>query len=126
MVGIASTNIGGYSADKNKIIFVLLMDVVFLSVTTKQLAYLMRSAGAYTAFNMDGGGSSTMYIKEFGAINDYSDPYERSIANGLFVVSSAPQSNTIASIQPYNPNIYIHPVNQLYPLLLLMMNMETS
>ena len=106
----------GYSADKNKIIFCVVDGRgVSVGVTTKQLAYLMRSAGAYTAFNMDGGGSSTMYIKEFGAINDYSDPYERSIANGLFVVSSAPQSNTIASIQPYNPNIYIHPGESIVP-----------
>lgn len=106
----------GYSADKSEVIFCVVDGRgVSAGATTKQLAYLMRSAGAYTAFNMDGGGSSSMYIKEFGPVNDYSDPTERAVANSLFAVSSAPSSDIITSIQPYNPCLYIYPGETVTP-----------
>jgi hypothetical protein len=73
--------------------------------TTLELAELMQSAGAYTALNLDGGGSSCMYIKEFGPVNATSDGPERAVSNGLFAVSTAPQSADIASIQCYTKTI---------------------
>jgi len=76
-----------------------------VGVTTKQLAEIMKSAGAYTAFNMDGGGSSCMYVKEFGPMNATSDGTERAVANGLFAVSSAPTDNVISEIKAYNSTI---------------------
>lgn len=96
----------GYSQDK-KMLISCVVDGRGASagVTTKQLAQLMQSAGAYTAFNMDGGGSSCMYVKEFGPMNVPSDGTERSVANGLFAVSSAPTDNVIAEIKAYNSTI---------------------
>lgn len=96
----------GYSQDKKSVIFCV-VDGRGLSagVTTKQLAQLMKSAGAYTAFNMDGGGSSSMYVKEFGPMNRNSDGVERSVANGLFAVSSAPTDASISEIKAYNTTI---------------------
>jgi hypothetical protein len=96
----------GYTQDKKNVIFCV-VDGRGLSagVTTKQLAQLMQSAGAYTAFNMDGGGSSCMYVKEFGPMNTPSDGTERAVANGIFAVSSAPTDNTIAEIKAYNSTI---------------------
>lgn len=96
----------GFSQDKKTTIFCVVDGRgVSAGVTTKQLAQLMLSAGAWTAFNMDGGGSSCMYVKEFGPMNATSDGTERAVANGIFAVSSAPADNTIAAIRPYNTTI---------------------
>ncbi len=76
-------------------------------VTTKQLAILMQSAGAYSAINLDGGGSSCMYVKEFGIMNTPSDGQERAVANGVFMVATSPTDNTIAEIESYTKTIYL-------------------
>lgn len=98
----------GYSEDKKTIIYCV-VDGRGLSagVTTKQLAQLMKSAGAHDAFNMDGGGSSSMYVKEFDQVNTPSDGTERSVANGIFAVSSAPTDNTISEIKSYTQKIFL-------------------
>ncbi|MDO9154077.1 MAG: phosphodiester glycosidase family protein [Paludibacter sp.] len=96
----------GYSQDKKTIIFCVVDGRgASAGVTTKQLAQIIQSASAYTAFNMDGGGSSCMYVKDFGPMNVPSDGTERAVANGLFAVSSAPTDNTITEIKPYNSTI---------------------
>lgn len=96
----------GYSQDKKTIIYCVVDGRgASVGVTTKQLAELMQSAGAYTAFNMDGGGSSCMYVKEFGPMNTPSDGVERSVANGIFAVSSAPTDNVISEIHSYTRKI---------------------
>ena len=69
-----------------------------IGCTTKVLAEIMQSAGAYTAINLDGGGSSSIYIDPYGPMNNCSDGYERSVSNGMFVVNNAPEDNTIAAI----------------------------
>ena len=98
----------GYSQDKNTVIFCVVDGRgVSAGVTTKQLAQLMKSAGAYSAFNLDGGGSSTLYVKEFGLMNSPSDGSERSVGNAIFAVSSAPATTTITEIQPLKRKISI-------------------
>ncbi len=97
----------GFSQAKDTIIFCV-VDGRGLSIgaTTKQLAILMKSAGAYTAFNMDGGGSSTMYVAEYGkAVNTTSDGTERAVANSVYVVSTAPTDNQISIIKPYQSSV---------------------
>ena len=98
----------GYSEDKKTVIYCV-VDGRGLSagVTTKQLAQLMQTAGAYNAFNMDGGGSSCMYVKDFGPMNTPSDGTERAVANGIFAVSSAPTDNTISEIKSYTRKIQL-------------------
>ena len=71
---------------------------VSIGCTTKVLAEIMQSAGAYTAINLDGGGSSSIYIDPFGPVNNCSDGTERAVSNGMFVVNNAPEDNTIAAI----------------------------
>lgn len=73
--------------------------------TTKVLAELMQRAGAYTAINWDGGGSSCMYVKEFGQVNTPSDGTERAVCNGFFAVSTAPEDKEITRIAPYEPRL---------------------
>jgi len=97
----------GYSQNKDTMIFCV-VDGRGLSIgaTTKQLAILMKSAGAYTAFNMDGGGSSAMYVSEYGGpVNRTSDGNERAVSNGVFIVSTAPTDNQIGIIKPYRSSI---------------------
>lgn len=55
-----------------------------------ELAELMLSQGAYNAINLDGGGSSTMIVKDSDGslkyLNKLSDGRERSISNGVLLV----------------------------------------
>ena len=97
----------GYSQGKDSVIFCVVDGRgLSIGVNTKQLAILMKSAGAYTAFNMDGGGSSTMFIDEYGgAVNKTSDGNERAVANSVFIVSTAPTDNQINIIKPYRTSI---------------------
>lgn len=96
----------GYSQDQKTVIFCVVDGRgASAGVTTKQLAELMKSAGAWTAFNMDGGGSSAMYVKEFGPMNATSDGTERAVANSIFAVSSAPTDPVISSIESYETTI---------------------
>lgn len=96
----------GYSEDK-KTSFHCVVDGrgVSAGVSTKELAELMVSAGAYEAINLDGGGSSCLYVKDFGPMNTPSDGTERSVANGIFVVSNAPTNNVITEIRAYETTI---------------------
>jgi hypothetical protein len=48
--------------------------------------------------NLDGGGSSELYVRSLGICNVPSDGKERTVANGLFAIAKAPVDNEIASI----------------------------
>lgn len=100
----------GYSITRDTVIFCV-VDGRGLSqgVNTKQLAELMKSAGAWTAYNMDGGGSSTMYIAEYGKpVNALVSGAQRAVSNSVFVVATSPTDNNIGVIKPYKSS-YILP-----------------
>ncbi|MDD2961473.1 MAG: phosphodiester glycosidase family protein [Muribaculaceae bacterium] len=90
----------GYSADKKTMYYCIVDGRISRSVgvTTKQLVDIMKSAGANSAINFDGGGSSCMYIRGMGQVNNPSDGVERSVPSGMFVSTDAPQDNEIAEI----------------------------
>ena len=76
---------------------------------TKVLGEMLKHYGAYNAVNWDGGGSSCIYVRHLGQMNNGSDGYERACGNGMFAVADVPEvDNTIASIAPYQP-IYALP-----------------
>lgn len=56
-------------------------------LTLPELAALMVEAGACTALNLDGGGSSALWLRE-GIVNQPSDGAERKVANHLGVVDT--------------------------------------
>jgi len=57
-----------------------------VGMSLSELAYLMKELGAVEALNLDGGGSTTMWVQ--GKIrNRPSDGFIRPVANGLIVVS---------------------------------------
>ena len=81
----------GYS--KDNMVYIVVVDgrkadhSVGVSIT--DLAKIMHSLGSYQAINLDGGGSSTMVIKEgssFNIVNRYSDPTPRGVATGLAIM----------------------------------------
>lgn len=60
-------------------------------VTLPELALIMEHFGAEDAFNLDGGGSSTMALKDittgdYNILNTPSDGRLRSVSNGVFIV----------------------------------------
>ncbi len=67
--------------------------------TSKVLADIMRYVGCDDAMNLDGGGSSELYVKSLGICNVPSDGVERTVANGIFAVANVPVDNEIASIR---------------------------
>ncbi|MGH3656948.1 MAG: phosphodiester glycosidase family protein, partial [Micromonosporaceae bacterium] len=63
-------------------------------LTLDQLAVMMKDLGAYSALNLDGGGSSTMVTREPGSDtlsvdNEPADGHERNVPNGLAIMAPA-------------------------------------
>ncbi len=110
----------GYSTDKKTMYYCIVDGRIAQSVgvTTKQLVDIMKSAGATSAINFDGGGSSCMYIRGLGQVNNPSDGVERDVPSGMFVSTEAPQDKEITEISAivtriripqhcvYRPTIY--------------------
>jgi hypothetical protein len=66
-------------------------------ISLPDLAALMAELGCTDALNMDGGGSSTLWVR--GAVaNSPSGGRERPVANGLLVFSSAPKGEPVRLI----------------------------
>ena len=91
----------GYTQDRSKMIWGLIDGRTAMSSgsTYPQGAGLMRFAGCYDAVDVDGGGSSTMYVQNLGVLNNPSDGHERAVSNGLYAVLNAPEDNNIAEIR---------------------------
>ncbi|MDR1439479.1 MAG: phosphodiester glycosidase family protein [Clostridiales bacterium] len=69
-----------------------------IGLDTLESAEFMLSLGAYSALNLDGGGSTTMVARspgEFGlsAVNSYSDASMRPVINGIGVFTDAPKAS---------------------------------
>src|SRR5664279_202814 len=107
----------GYSSDKSKIYFCIVdgRSTISVGVSTKQLADIIKSAGASEAINLDGGGSSTLYVKGLNLMNVPSDGSERAVGNGLFAVSSAPTDVTISEINAYKKTVELPKNGTLTP-----------
>src|SRR5690606_5787456 len=78
-------------------------------MTLRELAAFMVELGATEALNLDGGGSTTMVLRPPGEVQPTvatrpSDGHERSVANALFVVSTAPPGPVAAlHVRPTAP-----------------------
>ena len=76
--------------------------------TTRVLGEIMLHYGAWKAVNWDGGGSSCMYIRQLGQVNNGSDGSERAVGNAMFAVADVPQAdNTIAELQAYTQSLFL-------------------
>lgn len=84
----------GFSADGTRM-FLLTVDgrqAASRGVTLDELADMMVELGAYNALNLDGGGSSTLVVREPGSeqleiANSPSDGGERPVPNGLAILA---------------------------------------
>lgn len=95
----------GFSADSSKLFLITLdgrISPLTLGMTLDQFADLMIQLGVYNGMNLDGGGSTTMVVQD--SVVNYV-PAERSVSNGIMVVSSAPGDGIVRSIRvlPVNP-----------------------
>ena len=70
--------------------------------TTRVLGEIMAHFGAWRAVNWDGGGSSSMYIRQIAnQVNMGSDGTERAVGNAMFAVANLPEEdNVVAKILP--------------------------
>jgi len=88
----------GMSKDKTTLILAVVdgRSSASAGMTCGELAALMKNLGAYDALNLDGGGSSTMYVQGAGVVNTPSDGVERVVGNHLALF--APKSGTVGTI----------------------------
>ncbi len=99
----------GYSQTGDSVILCV-VDGRGLSVgcNTQVLGAIMRHYGAWYALNWDGGGSSNMYLQQFGQMNRGSDGTERSVTNCFFAVANLPEKDeTISEILAYSPTLLL-------------------
>ena len=77
----------GLSADKSKLILAVVdgRATTRIGMTCDELSNLMRELGAEDAVNLDGGGSSTMWLAGTGVVNSPSDGQQRVVANHLAI-----------------------------------------
>ncbi|MDP1826735.1 MAG: phosphodiester glycosidase family protein [Archangium sp.] len=81
----------GMSQD-NKTLYLVVVDgrsTASVGMSCAELATLLKGLGAYNAANLDGGGSSAMYVAGQGVVNRPSDGSERVTANHLAVFAPA-------------------------------------
>ncbi|MBP9206991.1 MAG: phosphodiester glycosidase family protein [Kofleriaceae bacterium] len=70
-----------------------------VGMTCAELAGLMHELGAHTAFNLDGGGSTQMWVDGRGTINQPSDGSARAVANhwGVFAGGAGPATSCFSA-----------------------------
>ncbi|MEI8258254.1 MAG: phosphodiester glycosidase family protein, partial [Deltaproteobacteria bacterium] len=78
----------GLSADRRTLWFVVIDGRTEASsgATTRELATALSRLGARDGMKLDGGGSSTLYVRGRGVLNHPSDGHERVVANHVGVV----------------------------------------
>lgn len=100
----------GYSVNRDTIIFCVCdgRSNTSTGVSTFVEGQIMKAYGAWDAINVDGGGSSCLYLEPFGRpMNEPSDGNERACGDGFFAVSTAPEDPVIARIEAYTPDLYL-------------------
>ena len=85
----------GVSKDLTKVFLVVVdgRSTASVGMTCKEESALMANLGAFRAVNLDGGGSSTMYVSGAGVVNDTSDGSERTVANHLALFAAKTGTN---------------------------------
>jgi len=92
----------GFSRDRRTLTLVVIdgRTSASIGVTAKELANEMVSLGVYDAFNLDGGGSSTMWVKGNGVVNTPSDGSQRVVANHLAIFAKGSGMPTSCPADP--------------------------
>ncbi len=84
----------GFSADSTTLYLITVdgRQTASIGITLPELAYFMTEIGVHTGMNLDGGGSTTMLVRD-EIVNSPSDGLERSVSNALLVISMAPEGD---------------------------------
>lgn len=99
----------GFSADSTKLYFVTVdgRQLCSKGMTLIELADFMIDIGITSGINLDGGGSTTIVVRD-KVRNSPSDGSERFVANGLLAISSASQDSLfIIQIEPDNLRMFV-------------------
>jgi len=107
----ARTAIGASQDGKKLYLVVVDAGNTSRGMTQEELADFMVSAGAWTALNLDGGGSSTMVARQLGdqAVSLLNAPVhasERSVPNGIGIFSTAP-AGELAGLKITGPKVML-------------------
>lgn len=88
----------GLSADSKKLFMVVVdgRSTTSRGMTCGELGTVLKGLGATEALNLDGGGSSAMYVAGIGVVNRPSDGSERVVGNHLALF--APKSGSVGSV----------------------------
>ena len=100
----------GFSADSTTVYFVTVdgRQVSSKGINLIDLADVMISLGVAQGMNLDGGGSTTMVVRN-QVKNSPSDGNERSVANALLAVSTAPQGSLhYVQMEPDNHRLFLN------------------
>lgn len=96
----------GISKDKKELMLLTIdgRTSSYTGVTQRELGEIMLSLGANDAINLDGGGSTDMVLRPLGeedikVVNHLSGGYERSIMNGIGVVTTASKESRLGGIK---------------------------
>jgi uncharacterized protein (TIGR03382 family) len=105
----------GFNADKTKL-YAAVVDgraTGRLGMTCDELIALLQGLGASDAVNLDGGGSSTMWLANAGVLNYPSDGHERVVGNHLAIRATG---SGAAAHCPTRPAWAAQYVSQSWPL----------
>lgn len=90
----------GYSEDRSKLVWCTVEGSIGGGgASYYDAADLMRELGCYDALDLDGGGSTMMYLRTPGIVNVPRDGAERAVGNGIFAVVNAPEDNTVREVR---------------------------
>ncbi len=89
----------GYTKDHGKVILAVVdgRSPISSGAMYSELADMMIWAGADYAINIDGGGSSSLFLRDFGAMNVPSDGKERAVGNGIYCVAKTEGNDSIVT-----------------------------
>lgn len=114
----------GYNADKTKFIMAVVQEDSSSGkngLTIVEFGDVLASLGCDNALNLDGGGSSVMFVQNLGQRSNVQGlgigGYTRPVANGLFAVAQAPEDNEVAAIEFADKQLTIKPGRGYQPVI---------
>lgn len=114
----------GYSADKTKFIMAVVEESSSKGangMTIVEFGDVLASLGCNTALNLDGGGSSVMFVENLGQRSRVQGlslgGFTRPVGNGLFAVTQAPEDREVASIEFVDKALSIKPGRGYQPVI---------
>ena len=105
----------GINKEKTKIYSVIVdgrQSSISAGITLDDQGYVLKALGAWDGINLDGGGSSCMYINE-EIKNSPSDGTERYVGNGVIFYSTAPVDDNFATLA-FEPRAYKVPITATF------------